>query len=154
MLSIIMSSPLLIAIVGLAGTCISAFAKKPMTDEYKRRNTSKSEQQTKVDRILEINETLDRHINNNEIPFRQQMNDKLDYIGDTVTAITESTKSINLSVSSLALRVEKVEDELDDVRTGLDIANNDIRKLKRNDESSIDGGSKNDTMNPGEGRVS
>ena len=86
-LNIIMSSPVLVAIVTAAASAVmSKVAQKSNSEQRDRRETERNEDRERISEIHKISKGLDRHINNNEVPFRQQVNEKLDSMTSTVEA--------------------------------------------------------------------
>ena len=118
MLNIIMQSPVLVAIVTAAGSAIMAHVSpKRGTEDRVRRETERTEDRERISDIHRISRGLDRHINNNEIPFRQQMNDKLDMVTATTQSLLETTKSTNMAISSLNTRVSSIESDVEGIKS-------------------------------------
>lgn len=121
----IMSSPVLIAAVGVISAFLARSSGTPSSDKKEAEDLEKKKSESKIDEIHEISKTLDRHINNSDTPFRQQINDKLDVItktsetnSKTIAAVMESVKSINMNVDSLARRIDSLEDDVEDLESG------------------------------------
>lgn len=127
MLNIVMQSPVLVAIVTAAGSAIMAHVSpKHGTEDRERRDSEREEDRGRISDIHRISLGLDRHINNNEIPFRQQMNEKLDMVNTTMSSLLETTKSTNMSISSLGSRIDVLESDVDGIKRDLsDITRND-----------------------------
>lgn len=127
MLNILMQSPVLVAIVTAAGSAIMAHVSpKRGTEDRARRDSEREEDRGRISDIHRISLGLDRHINNNEIPFRQQMNEKLDMVNTTMSSLLETTKSTNMSISSLGSRIDVLESDVDGIKRDLsDITRND-----------------------------
>lgn len=120
MLNIFMQSPVLVAIVTAAGSAIMAHVSpKRGTEDRARRDSEREEDRGRISDIHRISLGLDRHINNNEIPFRQQMNEKLDMVNTTMSSLLETTKSTNMSISSLGSRIDMLESDVDGIKTDL-----------------------------------
>lgn len=127
MLNIVMQSPVLVAIVTAAGSAIMAHVSpKRGTEDRERRDSEREEDRGRISDIHRISLGLDRHINNNEIPFRQQMDEKLDMVNTTMSSLLETTKSTNMSISSLGSRIDVLESDVDGIKRDLsDITRND-----------------------------
>lgn len=127
MLNVFMQSPVLVAIVTAAGSAIMAHVSpKRGTEDRERRDSEREEDRGRISDIHRISLGLDRHINNNEIPFRQQMNEKLDMVNTTMSSLLETTKSTNMSISSLGSRIDVLESDVDGIKRDLsDITRND-----------------------------
>ena len=127
MLNIFMQSPVLVAIVTAAGSAIMAHVSpKRGTEDRERRDSEREEDRGRISDIHRISLGLDRHINNNEVPFRQQMNEKLDMVNTTMSSLLETTKSTNMSISSLGSRIDVLESDVDGIKRDLsDITRND-----------------------------
>lgn len=120
MLNIFMQSPVLVAIVTAAGSAIMAHVSpKRGTEDRERRDSEREEDRGRISDIHRISLGLDRHINNNEVPFRQQMNEKLDMVNTTMSSLLETTKSTNMSISSLGSRIDMLESDVDGIKTDL-----------------------------------
>lgn len=130
MLNILMQSPVLVAIVTAAGSAIMAHVSpKRGTEDRERRDSEREEDRGRISDIHRISLGLDRHINNNEIPFRQQMNEKLDMVNTTMSSLLETTKSTNMSISSLGSRIDVLESDVDGIKR-------DLSDITRNDQES------------------
>lgn len=120
MLNIILSSPVLVAIVGVISAVLTSRAKN-LLSEKEDKDIDRSDANTKkIDDIHSISENLDRHINNSETPFRKQMNDKLDMITSSmnsnqlaISSILESSKSTNTAVKSISNRIDLLEEKVE-----------------------------------------
>lgn len=120
MLSIILSSPVLVAIVGVISAVLSSRAKNFLSDKEAKDIDMHDANTEKIDDIHSISKNLDRHINNSEEPFRKQMNDKLDLIASgmnsnqlAISSILESSKSTNTAVKSISSRIDLLEEKVE-----------------------------------------
>lgn len=104
-----MSSPVIVALIGIIPAAATLWAKKPMEDDKERGDKAKAREKKQLDRIAEVSEAMDKHINNSEIPLRKQINDKLDTVLTSVSTLNETTHSINLAIDGLSKRMESVE---------------------------------------------
>lgn len=104
-----MSSPVIVALIGIIPAAATLWAKKPMEDDKERGDKAKAREKKQLDRIAEVSEAMDKHINNSEIPLRKQINDKLDTVLTSVSTLNETTHSINLAIDGLSRRMESVE---------------------------------------------
>lgn len=127
-LNIIMSSPVLVAIVTAAASAVmSKVAQKPNSEQRDRRETERNEDHERISEIHKISKGLDRHINNNEVPFRQQVNEKLDSMSSTVEALLETSKSTNMTMRTLTARIDVMESDVNHLES-------DVRNLKNEHE--------------------
>lgn len=120
MLNIILSSPVLVAIVGVISAVLSSRAKNFLSEKEVKDIDMHDANAEKIDDIHSISKNLDRHINNSEIPFRKQMNDKLDLIAASmnsnqlaISSILESSKSTNTAVKSISNRIDLLEEKVE-----------------------------------------
>lgn len=120
LLNILLQSPVIVAVVGMVATLVTAFGHKPKADEAKADADKQRVKDEKVDEILQINKTLDKHINNSSEPLRKELNTKLDTITMSLDAIGESVKSQNISMSSISKRVDLLEDNVDNLKLFVD----------------------------------
>ena len=104
-----MSSPVIVALIGIIPAAATIWAKKPMEDDKERGDKDKAREKEQLDRIAEVSEAMDKHINNSEIPLRKQINDKLDTVLTSVSTLNETTHSINLAIDGLSSRMESIE---------------------------------------------
>lgn len=120
MLNIILSSPVLVAIVGVISAVLSSRAKNFLSEKEEKDIDMHDANAEKIDDIHSISKNLDRHINNSEMPFRKQMNDKLDLIAAgmnsnqlAISSILESSKSTNTAVKSINNRIDLLEEKVE-----------------------------------------
>lgn len=120
MLNIILSSPVLVAIIGVISAVLASRAKNSMSDKEAKDIDMHDANAEKIDDIHSISKNLDRHINNSEEPFRKQMNDKLDLITSSmnsnrlaISSILESSKSTNTAVKSISNRIDLLEEKVE-----------------------------------------
>lgn len=120
MLNIILSSPVLVAIVGVISAVLTSIAKNSLSDKEEKDIDMHDANAEKIDDIHSISKNLDRHINNSEMPFRKQMNDKLDLIAASmnsnqlaISSILESSKSTNTAVKSISNRIDLLEEKVE-----------------------------------------
>lgn len=120
MLNIILSSPVLVAIVGVISAVLSSRAKNFLSEKEEKDIDMHDANAEKIDDIHSISKNLDRHINNSEMPFRKQMNDKLDLIAAgmnsnqlAISSILESSKSTNTAVKSISNRIDLLEEKVE-----------------------------------------
>ena len=120
MLNIILSSPVLVAIIGVISAVLSFRTKNFLSDKETKDIDMHDANAKKIDDIHSISKNLDRHINNSEEPFRKQMNDKLDLISTemnsnqlAISSILESSKSTNTAVKSISNRIDLLEEKVD-----------------------------------------
>lgn len=120
MLNIILSSPVLVAIIGVISAVLASRAKNSMSDKEAKDIDMHDANAEKIDDIHSISKNLDRHINNSEEPFRKQMNDKLDLIASgmssnqlAISSILESSKSTNTAVKSISNRIDLLEEKVE-----------------------------------------
>lgn len=120
MLNIILSSPVLVAIVGVASAVLTSRAKNFLSDKEAKDIEMHDANAEKIEDIHSISKNLDRHINNSEMPFRKQMNDKLDLIASgmnsnqlAISSILESSKSTNTAVKSISNRIDLLEEKVE-----------------------------------------
>lgn len=120
MLNIILSSPVLVAIIGVISAVLASRAKNSLSDKEAKDIDMHDANAEKIDDIHSISKNLDRHINNSETPFRKQMNDKLDLIASgmnsnqlAISSILESSKSTNTAVKSISSRIDLLEEKVE-----------------------------------------
>lgn len=120
MLNIILSSPVLVAIIGVISAVLASRAKNSLSDKEAKDIDMHDTNTEKIDDIHSISKNLDRHINNSEEPFRKQMNDKLDLIASgmnsnqlAISSILESSKSTNTAVKSISNRIDLLEEKVE-----------------------------------------
>lgn len=120
MLNIVLSSPVLVAIIGVISAVLASRAKNSMSDKEAKDIDMHDANAEKIDDIHSISKSLDRHINNSETPFRKQMNDKLDLIASgmssnqlAISSILESSKSTNTAVKSISNRIDLLEEKVE-----------------------------------------
>jgi len=119
-LNIILSSPVLVAIIGVISAVLASRAKNSLSDKEAKDIDTHDANAEKIDDIHSISKNLDRHINNSEEPFRKQMNDKLDMIASSmssnqlaISSILESSKSTNTAVKSISNRIDLLEEKVE-----------------------------------------
>lgn len=120
MLNIVLSSPVLVAIVGVISAVLTSRTKNFLSEKEAKDIDMHDANAEKIDDIHSISKNLDRHINNSEMPFRQQMNDKLDLIASgmssnqlAISSILESSKSTNTAVKSISNRIDLLEEKVE-----------------------------------------
>lgn len=120
MLNIILSSPVLVAIIGVISAVLASRAKNSLSDKEAKDIDMHDANAEKIEDIHSISKNLDRHINNSEEPFRKQMNDKLDLIASgmnsnqlAISSILESSKSTNTAVKSISSRIDLLEEKVE-----------------------------------------
>lgn len=120
MLNIILSSPVLVAIIGVISAVLASRAKNSLSDKEAKDIDVHDANAEKIEDIHSISKNLDRHINNSETPFRKQMNDKLDLIASgmnsnqlAISSILESSKSTNTAVKSISNRIDLLEEKVE-----------------------------------------
>ena len=120
MLNIVLSSPVLVAIIGVISAVLASRAKNSLSDKEEKDIDMHDANAEKIDDIHSISKNLDRHINNSEEPFRNQMNDKLDLIASgmssnqlAISSILESSKSTNTAVKSISNRIDLLEEKVE-----------------------------------------
>lgn len=112
MINLLMSSPVVVALITVGATFLTTRSKKPLTDRDNAERKRQDDRDEKADEVYKISKNLDRHINNSDEPFRKQINDKLDAISVSISALTESIKSANMIISSLDDRIDSVESDV------------------------------------------
>lgn len=120
MLNIVLSSPVLVAIIGVISAVLASRAKNSLSDKEEKDIDMHDANAKKIDDIHSISKNLDRHINNSEEPFRKQMNDKLDLIASSmnsnqlaISSILESSKGTNTAVKSISNRIDLLEEKVE-----------------------------------------
>ena len=120
MLNIILSSPVLVAIIGVISAVLTSRAKNSLSDKEAKDIDMHDANAEKIEDIHSISKNLDRHINNSEERFRKQMNDKLDLIASgmssnqlAISSILESSKSTNTAVKSISNRIDLLEEKVE-----------------------------------------
>lgn len=129
--NIAMQSPVLVAIVGSVAAVATAFGKKPITENEEAKMQKANDKQAKIDRLLEINEHLNKHINNSSEPLRHELNKKLDTITDSVDLLSEATKGVNLNLSNLDRRITHIEEDIDTLSKDANAMQADIDNIKK-----------------------
>lgn len=120
LLNIVLSSPVLVAVVGVASAVLTSIAQNSLSDKEAKDIDMHDANAEKIDDIHSISKNLDRHINNSEEPFRKQMNDKLDLISTgmnsnqiAIESILENSKSTNTAIKSISSRIDLLEDKVE-----------------------------------------
>lgn len=120
LLNIVLSSPVLVAVVGVASAVLTSIAQNSLSDKEAKDIDMHDANAEKIDDIHSISKSLDRHINNSEEPFRKQMNDKLDLISTgmnsnqiAIESILENSKSTNTAIKSISSRIDLLEDKVE-----------------------------------------
>lgn len=129
--NIAMQSPVLVAIVGSVAAVATAFGKKPITENEEAKTQKANDKQAKIDRLLEINEHLNKHINNSSEPLRHELNKKLDTITDSIDLLSEATKGVNLNLSNLDRRITHIEEDVDTLSKDANAMQADIDNIKK-----------------------
>lgn len=120
LLNIVLSSPVLVAVVGVASAVLTSITQNSLSDKEAKDIDMYDANAKKIDDIHSISKNLDRHINNSEEPFRKQMNDKLDLIASgmnsnqlAISSILESSKGTNTAVKSISNRIDLLEEKVE-----------------------------------------
>lgn len=120
LLNIVLSSPVLVAVVGVASAVLTSIAQNSLSDKEAKDIDMHDANAEKIDDIHSISKSLDRHINNSEEPFRKQINDKLDLISTrmnsnqiAIESIFENSKSTNTAIKSISSRIDLLEDKVE-----------------------------------------
>lgn len=120
LLNIVLSSPVLVAVVGVVSAVLTSIAQNSLSDKEAKDIDMHDANAKKIDDIHSISKSLDRHINNSEEPFRKQMNDKLDLISIemnsnriAIESILENSKSTNTAIKSISSRIGLLEDKVE-----------------------------------------
>lgn len=120
LLNVVLSSPVLVAVVGVASAVLTSRAQNYLSDKEAKDIDMYNANAEKIDDIHSISKNLDRHINNSKEPFRKQMNDKLDLISTgmnsnqiAIESILENSKSMNTAIKSISSRIDLLEDKIE-----------------------------------------
>ena len=120
MLNIILSSPVLVAIIGVISAVLASRAKNSLSDKEAKDIDMHDANAEKIEDIHSISNNLDRHINNSDTPFRKNMKEKLDLIASgmnsnqlAISSILESSKSTNTAVKSISSRIDLLEEKVE-----------------------------------------
>lgn len=91
---------------------ISIVSKKPVSKKKIDEEDRKQKYDDDHKELLSISRNLDRHINNSSVPFRAQINEKIDNLTTMVEASLEAQKSANTSIKMIDGRVSTIEEKV------------------------------------------
>lgn len=117
LLNIVLQSPVIVAVVGVIATILTSISKKPKTDNVYKDDKAMKRNADRLDEMMQISKNLDRHINNNHMPMRTELNMKLDAISSSLEAVTETTKSSNISMQNISRRVDILERDVSSLKS-------------------------------------
>lgn len=118
LMTIILNSPVIVGVLTFLSGVISIVSKKPSSEKQIEEDEKKHELDDDHKELLTISRNLDRHINNSSVPFRAQINDKIDNLTTMVEASLEAQKSTNTSIKMIDGRVSVIENKVDDLERG------------------------------------
>lgn len=91
---------------------ISIVSKKPVSKKKIDEEDRKQKYDDDHKELMSISRNLDRHINNSAVPFRAQINEKIDNLTTMVEASLEAQKSANTSIKMIDGRVSTIEEKV------------------------------------------
>lgn len=91
---------------------ISIVSKKPVSKKKIDEEDKKQKYDDDHKELMSISRNLDRHINNSGVPFRAQINEKIDNLTTMVEASLEAQKSTNTSIKMIDGRVSTIEEKM------------------------------------------
>lgn len=111
-MTLLLNSPVIVGVLTFLSGVISIVSRKPVSkkkiDEEDRRQKYDDDHKE----LLSISRNLDRHINNSSVPFRAQINEKIDNLTTMVEASLEAQKSANTSIKMIDGRVSTIEEKM------------------------------------------
>ena len=114
-MTLLLNSPVIVGVLTFLSGVISIVSKKPVSKKKIDEEDRKQKYDDDHKELLSISRNLDRHINNSSVPFRAQINEKIDNLTTMVEASLEAQKSTNTSIKMIDGRVSTIEEKVDEL---------------------------------------
>ena len=111
-MTLLLNSPVIVGVLTFLSGVISIVSKKPVSKKKIDEEDRKQKYDDDHKELLSISRNLDRHINNSSVPFRAQINEKIDNLTTMVEASLEAQKSTNTSIKMIDGRVSTIEEKV------------------------------------------
>ena len=111
-MTLLLNSPVIVGVLTLLSGVISIVSKKPVSKKKIDEEDRKQKYDDDHKELMSISRNLDRHINNSSVPFRAQINEKIDNLTTVVEASLEAQKSTNTSIKMIDGRVSTIEEKM------------------------------------------
>lgn len=112
LMTLLLNSPVIVGVLTFLSGVISIVSKKPVSKKKIDEEDRKQKYDDDHKELLSISRNLDRHINNSSVPFRAQINEKIDNLTTMVEASLEAQKSTNTSIKMIDGRVSTIEEKV------------------------------------------
>ena len=112
LMTLLLNSPVIVGVLTLLSGVISIVSKKPVSKKKIDEEDRKQKYDDDHKELMSISRNLDRHINNSSVPFRAQINEKIDNLTTVVEASLEAQKSTNTSIKMIDGRVSTIEEKM------------------------------------------
>lgn len=111
-MTLLLNSPVIVGVLTFLSGVISIVSKKPVSKKKIDEEDRKQKYDDDHKELMSISRNLDRHINNSAVPFRAQINEKIDNLTTMVEASLEAQKSANTSIKMIDGRVSTIEEKV------------------------------------------
>ena len=111
-MTLLLNSPVIVGVLTFLSGVISIVSRKPVSKKKIDEEDRKQKYDDDHKELLSISRNLDRHINNSSVPFRAQINEKIDNLTTMVEASLEAQKSANTSIKMIDGRVSTIEEKM------------------------------------------
>lgn len=111
-MTLLLNSPVIVGVLTFLSGVISIVSKKPVSKKKIDEEDRKQKYDDDHKELMSISRNLDRHINNSGVPFRAQINEKIDNLTTMVEASLEAQKSANTSIKMIDGRVSTIEEKM------------------------------------------
>lgn len=115
LMTLLLNSPVIVGVLTFLSGVISIVSKKPVSKKKIDEEDRKQKYDDDHKELMSISRNLDRHINNSGVPFRAQINEKIDNLTTMVEASLEAQKSANTSIKMIDGRVSTIEEKVDEL---------------------------------------
>lgn len=112
LMTLLLNSPVIVGVLTFLSGVISIVSKKPVSKKKIDEEDKKQKYDDDHKELMSISRNLDRHINNSGVPFRAQINEKIDNLTTMVEASLEAQKSTNTSIKMIDCRVSTIEEKM------------------------------------------
>ena len=112
LMTLLLNSPVIVGVLTFLSGVISIVSKKPVSKKKIDEEDRKQKYDDDHKELMSISRNLDRHINNSGVPFRAQINEKIDNLTTMVEASLEAQKSANTSIKMIDGRVSTIEEKM------------------------------------------
>lgn len=112
LMTLLLNSPVIVGVLTFLSGVISIVSRKPVSKKKIDEEDRKQKYDDDHKELMSISRNLDRHINNSGVPFRAQINEKIDNLTTMVEASLEAQKSANTSIKMIDGRVSTIEEKM------------------------------------------